>query len=41
MRDVLIHQNFGVDYDVVWDAVFTKLPILRLALEEFLEEASE
>ena len=38
MRDVLIHQYFGVDYDVVWGALANKLPQLRQTLEEFLEE---
>lgn len=29
MRDRLIHDYFGVDYDIVWDVVQNKLPILR------------
>jgi hypothetical protein len=29
MRDRLIHDYFGVDYDIVWDAVSQKIPPLR------------
>ena len=36
MRDKLIHDYFGVDYDLVWDAVITKVPILRAEIEKVL-----
>ncbi len=29
MRDRLIHDYFGVDYDLVWDVVQNKVPALR------------
>ena len=29
MRDRLIHDYFGVDYDLVWDVVCTRIPTLR------------
>ncbi len=29
MRDKLIHDYFGVDYEIVWDVVTHKLPILK------------
>lgn len=38
MRDRLIHSYFGVDYAIVWDAVVTKIPDLRAAIEEILKE---
>ncbi len=28
MRDKLIHEYFGVDYDVVWDVVMNEIPRL-------------
>ena len=28
MRDKLIHEYFGVDYDVVWDVVINEIPRL-------------
>lgn len=37
MRDVLIHDYFGVDYDIVWDVVTTKIPRLRLEVEHILQ----
>jgi uncharacterized protein with HEPN domain len=29
MRDRLIHGYFGVDYDIVWDVVINKIPMLQ------------
>jgi len=29
MRDKLIHGYFGVDYDLVWDVVINKAPVLQ------------
>ena len=29
MRDRLTHDYFGVDYDLIWDVVQNKLPVLR------------
>lgn len=37
MRDRLIHNYFGVDYDIVWDAVVTEVPRLNTKVEEILE----
>lgn len=38
MRDRLIHDYFGVDYDIVWDVVQNKIPILRQQMEEILRK---
>jgi uncharacterized protein with HEPN domain len=38
MRDRLIHDYFGVDYDIVWDAVKNKIPELRKELEDILHK---
>lgn len=32
MRDRLIHDYFGVDYEIVWDVVENKIPVLRQAV---------
>lgn len=32
MRDRLIHHYFGVNWDIVWDVIRTKLPELKAAL---------
>jgi len=36
MRDRLIHGYFGVDYDLVWDVVDTKIPALKREIERIL-----
>ena len=36
MRDRLIHNYFGVDYDIVWDVVANKIPQLREQVEGIL-----
>lgn len=38
MRDRLIHDYFGVDYDIVWDVVENKIPLLRRDILEILEQ---
>ena len=37
MRDVLIHDYFGIDYDIVWDVVENEVPTLRRQLGELVE----
>jgi len=38
MRDRLIHDYFGVDYEIVWDVVETKIPKLRRQIEALLDD---
>ena len=33
MRDKLIHDYAGVDYDLVWDVVINEIPLFPLVLE--------
>jgi len=35
-RDKLIHDYLGVDYELVWDIVQSKIPDLRRAMEEIV-----
>ena len=37
MRDRLIHDYFGVDYEIVWDVVINEIPKLKSQLEELLK----
>ena len=37
MRDRLIHDYFGIDYQLVWDAVQHRIPVLRAQLVSILE----
>ncbi len=38
LRDILIHEYFGVDVDILWDVVRNKLPALEHAVESLLRE---
>ncbi len=37
MRDRLIHDYFGVDYELVWDVIQSRIPALRKQLASILE----
>jgi uncharacterized protein with HEPN domain len=36
LRDVLIHQHFGVDLDLVWVIVEHRLPVLKQAIRDLI-----
>ena len=36
MRDGLIHNYFGVDYEIVWDVVDNKVPALAKEIKTIL-----
>jgi len=38
MRNVLIHQYFGVDLDEVWNTVEGDLPVFKRSIEQLLIE---
>lgn len=38
MRDRLIHDYFGVDYEIVWDVVENKIPALRENIVYILQQ---
>jgi uncharacterized protein with HEPN domain len=37
MRDRLIHDYFGVDFELVWDVVKHRVPALRAQVVSILE----
>jgi uncharacterized protein with HEPN domain len=41
MRDRLIHNYFGIDYDVIWDVACNKLPQLRKDIQQILTRELE
>jgi len=41
MRDILAHAYFGVDPEIVWDVVKTKVEPLKKTLGAYLERHSE
>ena len=38
MRDILIHQYFGVDLESAWDVVSIELPVLKGKIVEIQKE---
>ena len=38
--DKLIHDYFGIDYDIVWDIVVNEIPELRTNIKKILKESS-
>jgi len=41
MRDRVIHDYLGVDYEIVWDVVRNKIPVLKIELERILAAENE
>lgn len=37
LRDILAHEYFGIDLEVVWDIVKNKLPILKTQVNRILK----
>lgn len=38
LRDILAHEYFGIDLEVVWDIIKNKLPILKLQVHQILNK---
>lgn len=38
MRDRLIHDYFGIDYEIVWDVVINKIPLLQKEITEIIKK---
>lgn len=38
LRDILIHAYFGIDLDIVWDVVTSKVPALARSVKLLLGE---
>jgi len=38
MRDRLIHDYFGIDYEIVWDVVINKIPLLHKEIQQILNK---
>lgn len=38
LRDKLIHDYFGVDYELVWDIIVNKIPFLNGQIHPLIEE---
>jgi uncharacterized protein with HEPN domain len=38
IRDKIIHHYFNVDYDIIWDAIKNKLPVIKEKIQLILEQ---
>ena len=38
MRDRLIHDYFGIDYEIVWDVVINKIPQLHIEIQRIINK---
>ena len=38
LLDILIHEYFGVDCEIIWDVVKNKLPLLEKQAKQILDE---
>jgi uncharacterized protein with HEPN domain len=39
-RNFIVHEYFGVDPEIVWDAVIKELPVLKKEMNLLIEEIS-
>ena len=40
MRDKLIHDYFGIDYEIIWKTIQDKLPEFKQNIEDLIEKHS-
>jgi len=38
LRDILIHEYFGIDLEIIWDVVQNKIPLLEQQVRRLLSE---
>lgn len=36
-RNILAHEYFGIDYEIMWDIIKNKLPDLEKSIQSLLE----
>jgi uncharacterized protein with HEPN domain len=41
LRDIVVHQYFGLDLDIVWDVLDRRRPVLLAGLREVADELPE
>lgn len=37
LRDILIHDYFGIDLEIIWNVVENKIPELKTTIEDILK----
>jgi len=38
LRDILAHEYFGIDIEIIWDVIHNKFPVLEKQIKQMLEE---
>lgn len=38
VRNVLVHEYFGVDYEIIWNTIKTNIPELKVRIENILNQ---
>jgi uncharacterized protein with HEPN domain len=38
LRDLLIHQYFGIDYEIIWDLISHQMPMLEERVRSILRD---
>lgn len=41
LRDILIHEYFGIDYELLWDIVEKEIPSLGKQIEDILKDINK
>lgn len=41
LRDILIHEYFGINYNILWDIIKNKIPELNRQIKKILENAKD
>ncbi|GAB3692574.1 DUF86 domain-containing protein [Spirosoma flavus] len=41
IRNVIVHEYFGIDYDIIWAVIQQDMPLLRAKLEHLLEHLNK
>lgn len=41
IRNVLVHEYFGIDYEIIWNSIKENIPELKIKVEKYLAEFPE
>lgn len=41
LRDILTHEYFGINFEIVWDVIMKKIPDLKKSVTDLLSENKE
>ena len=40
VRNILIHEYFGIDYQTIWDSIQKDIPVLKIKIEEIINRSN-